>query len=160
MTLEKMINMTNIRYRNKGVADIRKIPTPIQITGSKGNLVTGRKEKGELCDYIGVVGGRAIAFEAKEAATHSFPLANIQDHQYEFLKSWHNNGAVTFLIIYMKKWDKTYFVSFEVLSDAWNESKQGGRKSIPYEVLEECPIIESRNGYVLDYIKILEEYVK
>lgn len=45
--LERLVDMTNNQYRNKGVADIRKVPTPVKITGHQGNKVTGHTQKGE-----------------------------------------------------------------------------------------------------------------
>jgi len=46
-TFERLVDMANTKYRNAGVADIRKVPTPVQITKSKGRLVEGRKETAE-----------------------------------------------------------------------------------------------------------------
>lgn len=45
MQLERIINMANNKYRNAGVADIRKVPTPVTITSFNGRNVTGRKKR-------------------------------------------------------------------------------------------------------------------
>ncbi|MCL1694760.1 MULTISPECIES: Holliday junction resolvase RecU [unclassified Lysinibacillus] len=74
VTFERIIDMVNTKYRNTGVADIRKVPTPVQITKSKG---------------------RAIAFDAKETSGTSFPLQNLSHHQYRLLESWHKKGAIS-----------------------------------------------------------------
>lgn len=39
--LERVIDMANTKYRNAGLADIRKIPTPIQVTKDKGQRSAG-----------------------------------------------------------------------------------------------------------------------
>ncbi|MGG0669849.1 Holliday junction resolvase RecU [Lederbergia citrisecunda] len=92
--LERLIDMTNNQYRNKGVADIRKVPTPVQITGNKAGKVTGYTQKGEWVDYVGIIESRTIVFDAKETSERTnFPLKNISEHQYELLKSWHQKGG-------------------------------------------------------------------
>lgn len=98
--LEKLIDMTNQQYRNKGIADIRKIPTPVQITGNNRGRVTGYTMKGEWVDYSGVWDGRPVIFDAKETSSRtSFLLENISGHQYELLKSWRQKGAWVFLLV-------------------------------------------------------------
>ena len=75
---ERLINMANNKYRNSDIADIRKVPTPIQITKDKGRFIEGRKETAEWVDYAGVYKGRAITFDAKETSNASFPLKTYQ----------------------------------------------------------------------------------
>ncbi|QTD40605.1 Holliday junction resolvase RecU [Sporosarcina sp. Te-1] len=58
--LERMIDITNTQYRNKGVADIRKVPTPVQIHSNVRGRVTGYTQKPEWVDYSGVHDGRAM----------------------------------------------------------------------------------------------------
>lgn len=156
-TLEKLVDMANIKYRNAGVADIRKVPTPIQITKSKGRQVEGRKEKAEWVDYAGVYKGRAIAFDAKETSGTSFPLQNLSQHQYRLLESWHKKGAIVFLLVSMKKVDEIYLLPFEVLQTACEVAKNGGRKSIAWETFKnECIEVKSKDGYTLHYLDALE----
>lgn len=155
--LERLIDMTNNQYRNKGVADIRKIPTPVQITGNNRGRVTGYTQKGEWVDYVGIHDGRTIVFDAKETSIRTnFPLDNISDHQYDLLKSWHEKGAQSFLIVSFKKHDEIYLLPFKMLETYWEGVKNGGRKSIPYgEFVIDCNLIKSDKGYVLHYLKEL-----
>lgn len=157
MQLERIIDMANNKYRNAGVADIRKVPTPVKITSSHGRNVTGRKEKAEWTDYTGVYQGRSIIFDAKETSNKtSFPLANIEPHQYATLKSFANNGAVAFLLIYFKVHDKYYLLLFELLYWAWERAENGGRKSIEYDVFEKnCCEVKSKDGYTLHYLEAI-----
>lgn len=154
--LENLIDMTNNQYRNSGFADIRKVPTPVQITGNTRGRVSGRLMKGEWVDYVGVYAGRTVVFDAKETSSAtSFPLANISDHQYELLKSWHQKGAASFLIVqFTKKFEEIYILQFYALEKWWKQAQEGGRKSIPHKFfVEHCRPVKSECGYVLDYLR-------
>lgn len=153
--LEKLVDLANKQYRNKGFADIRKVPTPVRITGNNRGRISGFVTKGEWVDYIGVRDGRTIAFDAKETNNRtSFPLDNVSAHQYELLKSWHEQGAWSFLIVSFTKHDEVYRLPFELLGAYWEGAEKGGRKSIPYgDFLTECDLVKSNKGYVLHYLK-------
>ncbi len=102
--LERLVDMANMQYRNKGVADIRKVPTPVQISNNNKGKVTGYTTKGEWVDYVGIYAGHSIIFDAKEAnLTTNFPLKNIHDHQFDLLESWHEKGARAFLLVSFTK---------------------------------------------------------
>ncbi|MET3657866.1 Holliday junction resolvase RecU [Sporosarcina psychrophila] len=153
--LERLIDMTNQQYRNKGVADIRKIPTPVQIQSNVRGKVTGYTQKPEWVDYAGVHDGRAVVFDAKETSSKtSFPLENISEHQYELLKSWHQKGAQSFLLVSFTKLDEVYMLPFKILQIYWEDARNGGRKSIPHPFFfMNCDLIKSDKGYVLHYLK-------
>ncbi|MFF5994254.1 Holliday junction resolvase RecU [Lysinibacillus sp. KU-BSD001] len=151
--LERVIDIANTKYRNAGLADIRKIPTPVQIKHDTGREVIGRKEKAEWVDYAGVCNGRAVVFDAKETRGKNFPLKNLHDHQYELLKSWYQKGAISFLLVYFKELDKYYRLPFKPLCAAWEEAKNGGAKSIPIATFEaEACEVKSMDGYTLHYL--------
>lgn len=155
--LEKLIDMTNQQYRNKEVADIRKVPAPVKIMKQHGKTITGYTQKGEWVDYSGVFDGSAIIFDAKETSNRtSFPLNNISAHQYELLKSWHQKGAQSFLLVSFTKLDEIYHLPFPLLETYWEDAQKGGRKSIPrQEFVTGCEIVTSDEGYVLHYLKCL-----
>lgn len=154
--LERLIDYTNRQYRNKGIADIRKIPTPVTITSNNKGRITGRVTKGELVDYFGVHDGRAIIFDAKETASKtSFPLQNLHHHQFEILKSWHEKGARSFLVVsFTKRQGETFILPFELLAEAWAGYIGDGAKSIPYSIFsEECEQVKCKKGYMLHYLE-------
>ena len=152
--LERIIDMANNKYRNAGVADINKIPTPVQITEDYGRTVKGRKEKALWVDYCGIYNGTAIIFDAKQISGANFPLANLEKHQYQLLKSWSEKGAVAFLIVYFSKQDKYFMLPFEKLKWAWERSIEGGRKSIAYKEFEAmAQEVKSKDGYTLHYLE-------
>ncbi|GKV54262.1 Holliday junction resolvase RecU [Sporosarcina sp. NCCP-2222] len=153
--MERMVDITNTQYRNKGVADIRKVPTPVQIQSNVRGRVTGYTQKPEWVDYSGVHDGRAIVFDAKETSSRtSFPLSNISEHQYDLLKSWYQKGAHAFLLVSFTKLVEVFLLPFGRLQEAWERAKKGGRKSIPYNDFKlYCDQVKSENGYVLHYLK-------
>lgn len=155
-TFEKLIDITNTQYKNRSVASIHKLPTPVHINKTVRNKVWGTLTKGELVDYIGIFEGHAIAFDAKSTKVPRLPLANIQQHQYEFLKRWHRNDGVAFLLVEFAEGREVYYLPFVLLEEYYSD--QSKRKSIPYKAFEEQGfLVESKNGYLLDYISTLEE---
>lgn len=153
--LERLIDMTNKQYQNKGFADIRKIPTPVQIQSNSKGKVTGYITKGEWVDYSGVWNGKAVVFDAKETSiTTSFPLDNISEHQYKLLKSWREKGALSFLLVSFTKLNEIYLLPAKLLETYWENASKGGRKSIPYkDFVMECKLVVPERGYVLHYLK-------
>lgn len=157
--LERLIDMTNHQYRNKGFADVRKIPTPVQITGNNKGRITGRLNKGELVDYFGICNGRSVIFDAKETSIDRFPLDKLHAHQFDILKSWHEKGARAFLLVsFAKRQSETYILPFEPLREFWEGFTGDGPKSIPHKYfVEHCDQVKSEKGYVLHYLKPLQD---
>ena len=78
--LEEYINYSNEKYRESRLALIQKIPTPItpiDIDKASRHITLAYFEKKSTVDYIGVVQGIPVCFDAKECASTSFSLANV-----------------------------------------------------------------------------------
>lgn len=89
-TLEDLVNRTNEQYREKGLALIQKIPTPItpvRMDKENRHITLAYFEQRSTVDYIGAVQGIPVCFDAKECAADTFPLANIHPHQVEFMQA-------------------------------------------------------------------------
>ena len=102
-TLEELINLTNQKYRDNHLALIQKVPTPIKpirIDSERKQITLAYFDQKSTVDYIGVVQGIPICFDAKECATKNFPLQNIHEHQVEFMKEFERQEGVAFLSIY------------------------------------------------------------
>ncbi len=156
MFLERIIERTNNKYRNAGVADIQKLPTPVKIMKVTGSKVEGVRTKGHLVDYMGIYKGLALVFDAKETKGTNFPLENISEHQYRLLESWSEKGAIAFLIVHFKKYDKYYYLPFNSLKWAVERAKTGGRKSIAFDEFEQMgQEIKSKDGYALHYLEAI-----
>ena len=74
---EAAINKTIEIYREKKLALIQKIPTPItplKLDKNTSQIKLAYFEKKSTVDYIGVVQEIPVCFDAKECQTDSFPL--------------------------------------------------------------------------------------
>jgi len=156
--LEDLISWANNQYKAKGIAFIKKFPTPIRPLKVKGSKIEGFFEEKSALDYIGVYRGIPIAFDAKETReTEKFPLKNIQEHQVDFMEQWTKNGGQAFLIISFVKLDKIYRLHYQIIRDYWEAWQQNrgkpGYASIPIlEFERKATLVEPRNGIILDYL--------
>lgn len=158
MSFEQLVEYTNRCYFLKGMADIRKVATPVKVLRiSKGRIRDGFFEKKSTVDFIGVSHGRAIAFDAKSTRNQTrFPLSNIEPHQMAFLKSWRAQGAITFFLVEFAKKHEVYLLRFSDAEKWWEEAGKGGRKSIPYEwFVQNCDLVRPDKGIPLHYLKCL-----
>ena len=99
-TLEDLINHTNDLYREKKLALIQKIPTPItpiEIDKSSRHITLAYFDQKSTVDYIGAVQGIPVCFDAKECAVKTFSK-NIHPHQIEFMGEFEKQGGIAFII--------------------------------------------------------------
>jgi recombination protein U len=156
--LEDLIILTNEYYKNGGYGRIDKVNTPIKVIeiDSKGTVTKAFFEKKSTVDFIGIVQGVFIAFDAKETNLNSLPLQNIHEHQIEYMKDVDKNGGYAFIIIHFKKQDEYYLVPFELINHYFQSDNT--RKSIPYKDMDKrFKIIRENNG-VLNFLNTLNEY--
>ncbi len=157
--LEEIINLTNEKYRNNGLALIQKVPTPItpiNIDKETRHITLAYFEQKSTVDYIGAVQGIPVCFDAKECATDTFPLQNIHEHQIEFMKAFERQQGVAFLLIYFSGRDIYYYLTFEELLKYWNRAQNGGRKSFRFEELDPYYQISTNNGVFVHYLEMLQ----
>lgn len=161
--LEEYINLTNEKYREQGLGLIEKIPTPIKavtLNKEKGNISEAYFEKRSSVDYIGVVQGIPICFDAKEIGKDIIPLQNIHQHQIEFMEDYQKQEGISFVVAHMTKTDQMYFVPIDVISHYNNMAKNGGRKSIPKDVVEKQFKIKRKPPYFVHYLDALNQYIQ
>ena len=111
--MEDLINRTNEKYRETGLALIQKIPTPItpmQIDRESRHITLAYFNQKSTVDYIGAVQGIPVCFDAKECAGTTFSLQNIHPHQVEFMKEFEAQDGVAFFLIYYTKEDIFYYI--------------------------------------------------
>jgi recombination protein U len=154
--LEELINLTNSRYREKKLALIQKIPTPITptcIDKEKRHITLAYFEEKSTVDYIGAVQGIPVCFDAKECASDTFALQNVHDHQVKFMEDFEQQGGISFLLIYFSKRNIYYYLPLNKLLEFWNRALEGGRKSFRLEEL--CPDNEIKcvNNLYIHYIE-------
>lgn len=165
MSLEEDINHTNKYYLELNKAIIHKKPTPIQIVKvhypkrSAAVITEGYFQSKSTTDYNGIYKGKHIDFEAKETKNKTlFPLANIHEHQFMHMEQIVQNGGICFCIIRFTVYEETYFIKATNLLTYWEQMKNGGRKSIPYEVLKEIGyLIPFKYQVRVDYLDIIDQ---
>ena len=118
-TLEELINRSNEQYREKGLALIQKVPTPItpvRIAKDTRQITLAYFEQKSTVDYIGAVQGIPVCFDAKECKETVFPLANIHEHQVRFMREFEQQEGISFLLIYFSGRNEFYYLTFR---DLW-----------------------------------------
>ncbi len=157
--LEEQINLTNEKYREKKLALIQKVPTPItpiEIDKNSRHITLAYFDKKSTVDYIGVVQGIPVCFDAKECATDVFALQNVHEHQVQFMQEFEAQSGIAFLLIYYKKRNLYYYMRCRELQRFWNRAVNGGRKSIPFEELSEEYFIAEKGLYI-PYLELLQK---
>ena len=159
-TLEAMINKTNDKYREAGLALIQKIPTPItpvRIDQESRHITLAYFDQKSTVDYIGAVQGIPICFDAKECAKDTFALQNIHEHQVQFMGDFEKQGGVAFFLIYYTHKDVFYYLPYEMLLYFWNRAEEGGRKSFRYEELNPEYVLPKKHGILVPYLDALQK---
>lgn len=161
--LEECINTSNNYYFENGLAVVQKIPTPItpvELDNGTGQIRLAYFDKQSTVDYIGNVQGIPICFDAKETKLEYLPLENIKKHQINFMEQYNNQDGLSFLIINYLKYDKIYLCPWETLKRIWDDSKQGGRKSIPISEMKERYLIRRSGNILVHYLEALNNYLQ
>lgn len=157
-TLEDLINRTNEKYLENGLALIQKIPTPItpiNIDKESRHITLAYFEQKSTVDYIGVVQGIPVCFDAKECAVDRFALQNIHEHQVNFMKQFEQQQGVAFFLIYFSHRDEFYYLPFEIFYLFWERAMNGGRKSFLYEELNPEYILPKKHRVFVPYLDML-----
>ena len=159
-TLEELINRTNERYMEMGLALIQKIPTPItpvRIDKEHRHITLAYFDKVSTVDYIGAVQGIPVCFDAKECSADTFPLQNVHEHQIEFMGRFEQQGGISFLLIYYTAREELYYMTYAQIRKFRERSQQGGRKSFRYDELEPGWFLSLKNGYFVPYLEFLQK---
>lgn len=159
-TLEELLNRSNEKYLQNQLALIQKIPTPItpiKIDQSTRHITLAYFEKKSTVDYIGVVQGVPVCFDAKECHTDTFPLANIHEHQVEFMENFEKQDGVAFILIAYTHKNLFYYLRFKELLQFWQRAKNGGRKSIRLEELDKEFFLNEQSGVFIPYLEALQK---
>jgi len=160
--LEEMINVTNDLYRQKNLGVVQKIPTPIKpitIDKEKRTITLAYFEQKSTVDYVGVIQGVAICFDAKETTKNFLPIGNIHKHQMDFMKDFKKQGGEAFLVVSFKKYEEYFFIDIDTLDSYYENAIQGGKKSIAYALFDKNYLIPIEGGMYVHYLKTLEKYL-
>lgn len=158
--LEEMINMTNEKYRDNGLALIQKVPTPITpitIDKETRHITLAYFDQKSTVDYIGAVQGIPVCFDAKECAVDTFSLQNIHEHQVTFMGEFEKQRGIAFFLIYYSHKDIFYYLPYEMLRFFWDRAKEGGRKSFRYDELNPEYVLPKKHGILVPYLDMIQK---
>ncbi len=156
--LEELINLTNDRYREKGLALIQKVPTPItpiEIDKEHHHITLAYFEQKSTVDYIGAVQGIPVCFDAKECAQNTFSLRNVHEHQIQFMRDFEAQEGISFLLIYYRKCDRCYYMRLSELNRFWDRALAGGRKSVGFSELNTKYFFQTGHGSYVPYLEMI-----
>lgn len=159
-TLEDMINHSNEVYREKKLALIQKIPTPItpiSIDKSSRHITLAYFDQKSTVDYIGAVQGIPVCFDAKECAVKTFPLQNVHEHQICFMKEFEQQGGIAFIILHFTALDELYYIPFRDLEQFWKRMEEGGRKSFTYDEIDKSYQIHASRDILVHYLETIQK---
>lgn len=154
--LEEMINHTNERYRESGLALIQKIPTPIKpitIDPEKRHITLAYFDQKSTVDYIGVIQSIPVCFDAKECEVDTVPLHNIHEHQIKFMGEFEQQGGLAFILLGFTKRSEYYYVPFADIKRFWDRMQAGGRKSFTYAEVDKTFKIRTERDILLHYLE-------
>ena len=112
--------------------------------------------EGECFDYEIFLPNRHDCFDAKECNTDTFPLANIHEHQVEFMRCFEKQDGVAFILISYTHRNEYYYLTFKKLTEFWDRAAEGGRKSFRYEELEPAFFLPEVPGILVPYLNALQ----
>lgn len=162
-TLEELLNRTNGKYMENHLALIQKIPTPItpvRIDPNSRQITLAYFDQKSTVDYIGVVQGIPVCFDAKECGTDTFPLANIHPHQVSFMEEFEKQNGIAFFLIFYTAKDLFYYLPFRKLKEFWDRAEGGGRKSFPISELDEQYFLPKQQGIFVPYLEGIQRDLK
>ncbi len=157
--LEEMINRTNSVYREKGLALIQKVPTPITpitIDKESRHITLAYFEQKSTVDYIGAVQGIPVCFDAKECKSNNFALQNIHEHQFDFMADFEKQGGISFIIIFYTQRDEKYYIPFKDIKKFVERASNGGLKHFKFEEIDKNYLIRSKGNVLVHYLEQIQ----
>ena len=158
--LEDIINRSNDSYREKKLALIQKVPTPItpfSIDKESRHITLAYFDQKSTVDYIGAVQGIPVCFDAKECAVETFPLHNIHPHQIAFMREFEEQGGISFIILSYTVKNEIYYLPFDEILRFWTRMEEGGRKSFTYEEVDKSWQIRSCRDIFVHYLEMIQK---
>jgi recombination protein U len=155
--------MSNEKYLTSKLALIQKIPTPIKpitIDQATRHITLAYFDQKSTVDYIGVVQGIPVCFDAKETAVDTFPLQNIHEHQIQFMTDFERQNGISFIIMYFSNHDEFYYIPFSDIIKFWERGKNGGRKSFTYDEINKNFQIHSASGVLVHYLETIQKDIE
>lgn len=158
--LEELINHTNEHYRERHLALVQKIPTPItpiDIDKASRHITLAYFDQKSTVDYIGLAQGIPLCFDCKECAAETFSLQNVHKHQIEYMRDFEEQGGIAFLLVYYGKKDMVYYMRFRELAKFYERAENGGRKSVRFDELSEEHMHPVKQALYINYLEFVNQ---
>lgn len=158
-TLEDMINYTNTRYEEMGLALIQKVPTPItpvRIDKERRHITLAYFDKVSTVDYIGAVQGIPICLTQRVCRRY-ISASECSRTSGFFMEKYEKQQGISFLIIYYSQKETLYYMRFEELLKFWKRAQSGGRKSIRFEELSPEYFMALKNHCFVPYLDYIQK---
>ncbi|MBR3539608.1 MAG: Holliday junction resolvase RecU [Eubacterium sp.] len=157
--LENLVNHTNEYYRRNRLALVQKIPTPIvpvRFEKSTHRITDAYFEKDSTVDYIGVVQGIPVCFDAKESKTDTFELRNIHPHQIHFMQEFEDQGGISFILLHFTMRNDFYYMTFRELTGFLERVQEGHPNNLKYLELRDEYFLHQKEGALVPYLQGIE----
>lgn len=119
-------------YREKGLCDIYKRPTPIKVVKMSkthpGQIEEAYFEEKSTTDYVGIYKGRYIDFECKETIHETIPYHMIRPQQYRHLENIIRLGGIGFFLVSFKRIQEVYLMPAKFILDVQKNNPHQGYK--------------------------------
>lgn len=155
--LEALVIQSNHVYRMRQEAVIHQAHAEVKTIRDRRGQIAKTFYKGKVgLDFYGVYDGKYITFDTKQTANKtSFPLGNIEHHQYNTVIETDKAGGIAFLLVRFSYWGETYYLSAEQLRHWWTQKE---RKSIPYQwFVDNCKVVRSQSAAALDWLSVVRD---
>ena len=157
-TLEELLNRTNEQYQEKHLALVQKIPTPItpiNFDKETRHITLAYFDQKSTVDYIGVIQGIPVCFDAKECRNTTVALQNIHPHQVEFMSRFEKQDGIAFFLISYTQEGFYYYLPFRHFLPFWERAQAGGRKSFRIDELDMNWVLPQKHGILVPYLEMI-----
>ncbi len=155
---EEEINRTNELYREQKLALIQKVPTPItpmKIDNETRHITLAYFDSKSTVDYIGVIQGVPVCFDAKECKDTTFALQNVHPHQVEFMRAFEEQEGLAFFLISFTSQEFYYYMPLRNFLPFWERAQNGGRKSFRMDELDMNWVLPVKKGVLVPYLEMI-----
>ena len=155
---EDMIERANVYYSRRATAQVLKVPTGTRPIGKRGGQTVWAPAEKTGCDYVGVLNGKGVAFEAKSTRNKtSFPLTvhqkdMVKPHQLQFLREYQAAGGAAFILIHFSETGRTFRTSVDAYDELTERARKEDKKSLPIGWIEEASLEVYQRAYFIDYL--------
>lgn len=163
--LEDQIKATNDFYKREGRALVQKISTPWTVIRRGNKIVNAFPQGKSTLDFRGTIKpGIPVSFDCKQTTEEKgLPLANIQEHQIEFMREALRVGEQSFILCQIKTdiRNREYFIPGKQVLDTWDTwQKNKGRVGFNTILVEDMELIKHNEQGYTDYIYNLEKHIE